>query len=79
MEYPIPAPSLQRLRVTYDQYVQLVSIIGEAIGLERIDGIDLPRGVLIVNDQPNPLEPQPMPEGPPKGVTDELLNGALAR
>lgn len=49
-EVPIPAPSLERLRVTYGNFTQLVQVVAEAMGIDQVDGIDLPRGVLIVKD-----------------------------
>lgn len=83
MEYPIPPASLARLRATYEQFTQLVQIVGEAMQLERVDGIDLPKGVMVVQDaEPELLGQTTMPEDPPSqsnGTTDHLLDGTLAR
>jgi hypothetical protein len=49
-EVPIPPASLERLRMAYGQFTQLVQVVAEALELGQIDGIDLPRGVLIVKD-----------------------------
>jgi hypothetical protein len=79
MEYPIPPASLARLRATYEQFTQLVQIVGEAMQLERVDGIDLPKGVMVVQDaEPELLGQTTMPEAP-NGTTDHLLDGTLAR
>lgn len=64
-DHTIPPASLARLRAAYDQFTQLVTVVAEAMELERVDGIDLPRGVLIVQEQQPQLQGQTtLPEHP---------------
>ena len=49
-EVAIPAASLTRLRASYEQFSALVQVVAEAMQIDQVESIDLPRGVLVVKD-----------------------------
>lgn len=58
-EVPIPAASLERLRLAYSQFEQLCAVVSEAMGMApgSIKSVSLPNGVFVVDDgQPAALE-----------------------
>jgi hypothetical protein len=51
-EVPIPAASLERLRLAYGQFEQLCAVVAEAMNLPpgQTKQINLPGGVFVVDD-----------------------------
>ncbi len=58
-EIPIPAASLERLRIAYSQFEQLAAVIAEAMNV-RVTQVNLPKGVFVVDD--GEAAPQLSPE-----------------
>ena len=61
MEYLIPAASLQRIRAAYAQVEEVASIVSEALGIPSGTprGLDIQRGVFIVEESLLAAEPPP--------------------
>jgi hypothetical protein len=65
-EVQIPRGSLERLRANYAQFEQLAAVVAEAMGLQNVQSINLPKGIFVVQDG----EPAPTP-----GLDPEHANG----